>query len=355
MTGIPSPSDVPATHRVDVDDSGRARVLWLRTADVCAGVVPALGGRVLSLATKAGEHIFRNPELLDNAIHPAVEIAEVSEEPDGALGRWLNSGGDKTWPAPQGWSGPSEWPGPPDTVLDGGPYIASWTVDHARASIEMRSPDDPRTGLRIRRRAEVTEGTSGYRLTSTFTNTSDREIRWAIWQVVQYPGARPAPEEATDVGLGVWVSTGPGPGVSVENLIVGTGQVTVDHSRADVLWVPPQDVVGKVGFPTANGWVAHAEVSRVTALQFAPQPAATYPDRGSRVEVRTTRYRRCRLFRRRTRARCPSRCLPARAVGRRLRSVPAARDWKDRAFSIGPVTLALLDPTGVLLGEIPLG
>jgi hypothetical protein len=184
MTGIPSPSDVPATHRVDVDDSGRARVLWLRTADACAGVVPALGGRVLSLATKAGEHIFRNPELLDNAIHPAVEIAEVSEEPNGALGRWLNWGGDKTWPAPQGWSGPSEWPGPPDTVLDGGPYIASWTVDHARASIEMRSPDDPRTGLRIRRRAEVTEGTSGYRLTSTFTNTSDREIRWAIWQVV---------------------------------------------------------------------------------------------------------------------------------------------------------------------------
>ena len=285
MTEVPSSSDVSAVPRVDVDDSGAERVLWLRTADVCVGVVPALGGRVLSLVTRAGEHLFRNPELLDDVIHPAVEIAEVGNALDGTLGSWINWGGDKTWPAPQGWSGPGEWPGPPDTVLDGGPYIASWTADRARASIEMCSPDDPRTGLRICRRVEVTQGISGYRLTSTFTNTSDREIRWAIWHVVQLPGARATPGEAADVRLGVWVSTGPVPGLSVEHLIAGTEPLKVDQTYAEVAWVPAQDVVGKVGFPAAAGWVAHAEAGRVTALRFAPEPAATYPDRGSRVEV----------------------------------------------------------------------
>ena len=108
MTGIPSPSDGSATPRVEVDDSGRARVLWLQTDDVRVGVVPALGGRVLSLVTRAGEHLFRNRELLDDAVHPTREIAEIQKASNGALGSWLNWGGDKTWPAPQGWmAGPT--------------------------------------------------------------------------------------------------------------------------------------------------------------------------------------------------------------------------------------------------------
>ena len=59
----------------------------------------------------------------------------------------------------------------------------------------------------------------------------------------------------------------------------------MDQISPDVAWVPPQDVVGKVGFPTAVGWVAHAGAGRLTALRFLPDPVATYPDRGSRVEV----------------------------------------------------------------------
>ena len=285
MTGLLATGDVLATPRVDVDDRGPERVFWLRTADVCLGVVPALGGRVLSLVTRAGEHLFRNPDLIDNSLHPAAELPDAGTLSD-ALGSWLNWGGDKTWPAPQGWSGPDEWPGPPDPVLDGGPYSASWTADRTRASIEMCSPDDLRSGLRICRRVDVTEGVSGYRLTSTFTNTSDRAVRWAIWQVVQLPGSPPAASAGSnDIGLGVWVGSGPYPGTTVEDIIVVTERVQVDRSRAETLWVPPQDVVGKVGFPTAAGWVAHAGAGRVTVLRFSPESGATYPDRGSRVEV----------------------------------------------------------------------
>ncbi len=290
MTGLLLPADAPESTRIEVDDTGARRVLWLRTADVCVGVVPALGGRVLSLVTRAGEHLFRNPELLDDAIHETAKATELGEAPDRALGSWINWGGDKTWPAPQGWSGPGEWPGPPDPVLDGGPYDASWSLEDGCARVDMLSPDDQRTGLRLGRRVEVAPGSSGYRLTSTFTNIGDREIRWAIWQVVQLPGSEAPAQVRPDTRLGIWVGTeaDPGerePGKSVVHLIAGTADLQVDRGCAPVAWVPPQDVVGKVGFPSASGWVAHVATDRVTALRFAPDRAGPYPDRESRVEV----------------------------------------------------------------------
>ena len=285
MTGTAESDDTKSAVRVDVDDSGGVRVLWMRTTDVCVGVVPGLGGRVLSLATRAGEHLFRNPDLLDDAVHPIVAVAGLGKTSKSDLGSWINWGGDKTWPAPQGWSGPNEWPGPPDPVLDGGPFSATWSVDDTDASVETCSPDDPRTGLRICRRVEVTPGISGYRLTSTFTNTGDREVRWAIWQVVQLPGNLPAPDHSTDRSRGVWVGTGPMRNRTAQQLIAGSGRLRVDQISSGMAWVSRQERVGKVGFPNAVGWVAHAGAGRLTALRFVPDPAATYPDRGSRVEV----------------------------------------------------------------------
>jgi hypothetical protein len=272
---------------VEVEDTGGWRVVWLGTADVRVGVVPALGGRVLSLATHAGEHLFRNPELLDGALHPAAQTTATRDVRDRGLGSWTNWGGDKTWPAPQGWSGPGEWPGPPDPVLDGGPYAASWASVGTSASVEMRSPADPRSGLRICRKVEVVPGASGYRLTSTFTNASDREVRWAIWHVVQLPGPEPDPEGTAGGALGTWVGNEPGRGVTVEHLIAGTGHVKVNEMCFHAAWVPPQDAVGKVGFPAATGWVAHVAAGRVTILRSVveAEPTANYPDKGSRVEV----------------------------------------------------------------------
>jgi len=72
---------------------------------------------------------------------------------------------------------------------------------------------------------------------------------------------------------------------TAQQLIAGSGQLRVDQVGSGVAWVPPQEIVGKVGFPTAVGWVAHSGSGRLTALRFVPDPAAMYPDRGSRVEV----------------------------------------------------------------------
>src|ERR1051325_2387595 len=85
-------------------------------------VVPDIGGRVLQL--KLGDHelLWVNDKL---AGKPPTATGLALD------GGWLNYGGDKLWPAPQGWHNDQQWPGPPDAVLDGSPY-------------EVYSPEDSR-------------------------------------------------------------------------------------------------------------------------------------------------------------------------------------------------------------------
>lgn len=85
-------------------------------------VVPDIGGRIIQY--KLGDYGFFwvNPELV-NSTPPASGLG-----PDDS---WLNYGGDKLWPAPQGWDNDRQWPGPPDAVLDGQPYACEVLQDES--------------------------------------------------------------------------------------------------------------------------------------------------------------------------------------------------------------------------------
>ena len=58
-------------------------------------IAPRLGGRIIQLEMEDHEFFFVNPLL-------------AGKEPDstrlGEHGGWLNFGGEKIWPAPQGWN-----------------------------------------------------------------------------------------------------------------------------------------------------------------------------------------------------------------------------------------------------------
>jgi hypothetical protein len=59
----------------------------------------------------------------------------------------------------------------------------------------------------------------------------------------------------------------------------------VEQAGPRLAQVPPQEVVGKVGFPGASGWIAHAGPAGTWAHRFPVEPGAAYPDQGSRAEV----------------------------------------------------------------------
>ncbi|MGA5899287.1 DUF4380 domain-containing protein [Streptomyces venetus] len=241
--------------------------------------VPALGGRLLSLTLHGREFLYRNGRLLDDGLRPRPGVRPVPQ--DGPMSAWLNWGGDKTWPAPQGWDGPGQWAGPPDPVLDSGPYGLRLTVRGRTAQAVMTSGVEARTGLRIERRVEVTAGRTAFTLENTLTNESDRPRRWAVWNVTQLAGTAPGSYPAG----GVYVGTAGSGRPETVGLIAGTGRPHVHRTGRGVLHVPHQDVVGKVGFPDASGWLAHVAPHGTLTQRFEVSPEARYPDADSRAEV----------------------------------------------------------------------
>lgn len=260
---------------VDVE-TGRDDVIWVDNGRVRLGIAPRLGGRLLSLRLGEAEFLWRDHDLVDADLRYQGPVELTSPT---TLAEWVNLGGDKTWPAPQGWEGTGQWAGPPDPMLDSGAYTAHIEQHDDEAVVRVTSADDPRTGLRISRALTVDAGQLGAVLEVTFTNTSEHPVRWAIWNVTQLPL-----ELSTSPEDGVFVGVEPGP-LGLRTVVEGTGVPRARRLGAELVQVPPSEVVGKVGFPTASGWMAHVGRAGTLTWRFPVDTTATYPDGGSRVEV----------------------------------------------------------------------
>ncbi|MGP4020629.1 DUF4380 domain-containing protein [Saccharopolyspora sp. 5N708] len=263
--------------RVERDAGGE--VLWLDNGVLRLGLVPELGGRLLSLRllspgllsdSDGRELLWRNDRLLTDDLR--LRSGRVHRPRSGSLGDWVNYGGDKTWPAPQGWDDETQWAGPPDPVLDSGPYTAKIRQDGELAAVTLTSGDDPRTGLRLTRRFELRRDRCGYRLELTARNTSERTVRWSLWNVTQL---------AAEGAGGTYLASP----AQVTRLLAGTGYPDWAKLPGDRVHIPHRDVVGKLGFPAATGWLAHIGGGATLTQSFTVDDAAEYPDRGSRVEV----------------------------------------------------------------------
>ncbi|UGQ09247.1 DUF4380 domain-containing protein [Yinghuangia sp. ASG 101] len=268
--------------RVLREDAGPYEIVHLDTGVLRVSAIPALGGRILSARFGGHELLYRNRRLLDDDLRPRPGVRPGPH--DGPMSAWLNWGGDKTWPAPQGWGGPGAWAGPPDPVLDSGAY--ELTVDRAEAAagaagFTLTSAIDPRTGLRLRRRISAAAGEAAYRLDLVATNESASPVRWALWNVTQVPGAAPGAHPSG----GVYVGLAGGGAAPTIGLVAGTGTPVAHAHTPGVLRVPHQDVVGKIGFPDASGWLAYVSERGTLTQRFAVDGTAAYPDRGSRAEV----------------------------------------------------------------------
>jgi hypothetical protein len=193
---------------------------------------------------------------------------------------WVNLGGAKIWPAPQGWSGPAEWPGPPDPVFDGG----AWKWDARQlpdrsARIMMASGADPRTGMRATRSFEFRPDGNGFAETVRFI-ANDRPARWAIWEVVQVPSAgdRGAGDES-----GVFVVS---PDADPLPLVPQLPALAWHRLPDGRIRVPVLPRVGKLGFPGATGEIEYARPGGgALQLRWDTFPGAEYPDGGSRAEI----------------------------------------------------------------------
>lgn len=245
------------------------KVLSLGNGLIESHIVPDLGGRLMQFSMQGYDYLFVNGAL--ESLYP--------ERIEGK--QWMNFGGEKVWPAPQGWDGEGYWPGPPDHILDEGVYECKIESD----LVTLISPVDKRTGLQIQRNFKVEPGEATINISAKFTNKSDKDIRWSVWPVCQVAVDELAVEQSQVVCPARKDDNGDAR-YKVLHGLANNPQYNCDE--AGNLVVTYKYIVGKVGTDSNEGWIAYVNrgSGKVLVMNFEVADGAEYPDNTS-VQVWT--------------------------------------------------------------------
>ena len=151
--------------------------LSMRQGPLELTVVPAIGGRLMSIR------------------HEAVELAYVNDALAGRVPDWSGAqwrtlcgewdfplwGGGKTWVAPE-----ADWPdGAPQRDLDSGPYevVSTWCESRSMG-IELLSAVCRQSGLQIRRRIVLSARDGAWTTSHELCNRGKLARQCAIWDVL---------------------------------------------------------------------------------------------------------------------------------------------------------------------------
>jgi hypothetical protein len=237
-------------------------------------IVPEIGGRVMQYRLGEKEFLWVNPQLAGKLPPPG------GVGPDGG---WLNYGGDKLWPAPQGWDNDQQWPGPPDAMLDGFPYAVE--ILGPEAGIRLTSGNDPLSGIRFSRTIRIFPGSTHVRFAATMTNVDTKPRRWGIWAHTQLDASR-ADGQGYNPRMSAWCPLNPQSHFARGyRVIFGAEDNPSFQADRGLLHASYRYQVGKIGVDSRAGWVATVDgacgLAFVQRFQF--EPDKEYPD-GSSVE-----------------------------------------------------------------------
>ena len=253
--------------------------IYLKNELVKLQIVPDCGGRIMQYTL--GEHAFfwNNPDL--------VNVAPPESGLD-AEGGWLNYGGEKLWPAPQGWDTDQQWPGPPDAVLDGGVHtFESPEEKGALKAIKLTSKEDKRSGIQFSRIIKIFEGTSRVSVDATMKNINSEPIRWGIWSHAQLDASSKKNDDFNK-DYRAYCPLNPDSkfhnGYLIQFGLVNNPTFKPDYKKG-IMVLHYQCMVGKAGVDSPAGWVAtiNGETGHAFVQRFIYEPDKAYPD-GSSVE-----------------------------------------------------------------------
>ncbi len=136
--------------------------------------VPQLGGRLMQVTFNGHAYLFVNPVYKGKYISPTE-----------AAGRWINYGGDKIWPLPEGNDDEQHWQGA-STPLDDGPYAFSVLTQGPRCTVRLEGLPDPPTGLQYTREISIGSDSPEISFHAITRNFTGHSITWAVQSVSQY-------------------------------------------------------------------------------------------------------------------------------------------------------------------------
>jgi hypothetical protein len=143
-------------------------------------IVPQLGGRVMQVTFGGHAYLFVNPKFKGKYV-PQSEAAKI--------GQWINYGGDKLWPLPEGRDDDQHWAGPISDALDDGEYKFNVLSQGSTCTVHLEGPPDPATGLQYSREISVANESPQISFHAVMKNASGHPIRWSMQSVTQYDTA----------------------------------------------------------------------------------------------------------------------------------------------------------------------
>ncbi len=167
----PTPSSSCQIHAVVFDGWQAQEVAneWVKLT-----FVPQLGGRLMQVSFNGHPYLFVNQVYKGKYISPAE-----------AAGRWINYGGDKIWPLPEGNDDEQHWTGA-STLLDDGAYAFSILSQKNRCTVRLEGPPDPPTGLQYTREISIGNDSPEIFFHAVTRNITGHSIAWSVQSVSQY-------------------------------------------------------------------------------------------------------------------------------------------------------------------------
>ncbi len=136
--------------------------------------VPKLGGRLMQVEFEGHPYLFVNPRFRGKYVSP--------EE---AKGGWINYGGDKIWPMPEGDQDEHHWV-LASTALDDLPYGFKVLEQGTRCVVRLTGQADTITGLQYERTISVAGDSPQIDFHAVMKNASAKPILWSVQSVSQY-------------------------------------------------------------------------------------------------------------------------------------------------------------------------
>ncbi len=136
--------------------------------------VPGLGGRLMQVEFNGHPYLFVNPRFRGKYISPTE-----------AKGDWINYGGDKIWPMPEGSQDENHWV-IQSTAIDDLPYRFEVLSQGKECVVRLTGQPDNITGLRIIRTVSLGAATPEIKFHAVMENATAHPITWSIQSVSQY-------------------------------------------------------------------------------------------------------------------------------------------------------------------------
>jgi hypothetical protein len=232
-------------------------------------IVPQLGGRLMQVEFEGHPYLFVNPKYEGKYIPP-----------EQAAGRWINYGGDKIWPMPEGNQDEKHWV-LESATLDDRPYAFRVIEQGQQCTVELSGPPDETTGLAYTREITLDARSSAIHFHAVMHNATSHTLHWSVQSVSQYNLAGATP--AGGYNRKFWAYTAANPdsayqgGFHVRAGLVNDPSFSLKNSLFRLHWMYFEN---EVWIDSHDGWlvIADGETGFGMIERFAYDPAATYPD-----------------------------------------------------------------------------